>query len=403
MFKLSQNAKLITIVVIISFFVGGFAGVVFNFLITDLIKTTFTPIVEIFRPKEEVVKQVVSTIEEESATITAVKKISPSVVSVIVTKELSKYKDTNGFEFGDFFFPFEFQAPEGKEKTQVGGGSGFIVSSDGLILTNRHVVSDKDAQYTVITSDGKTYDTKVLAVDTLLDLAIVKIEGQNLPMAELGDSNTIEVGQTIVAIGNALSEYPNTVTKGIVSAKGRRVVAGGYAGSEIIEEAIQIDAAINPGNSGGPIVNLKGEVVGVATAMTAGGQLIAFAIPINAAKTVVESVKKFGKIVRPWLGVRYILINSELKQRKNLPFDYGAWIVRGESAEDAAVIPGSPADKAGLGENNIILEVNGIKVTESQSLSNLLSKYNPGDEITLKVYKKGETEDVRVKLEERRE
>lgn len=409
MYKFSSNTKFIILVILVSFFVGGFAGVVFNFLSADLAQTTLAPLIKILS-RQGAEKYQISQMAEESATISSVKKITPSVVSIAITKELVKYKQMSGFEgtpfeeyFGSVPFNFGFDVPSGTEKTKIGGGTGFIVSPDGMILTNRHVVEDEEAEYTVITSSGKTYNAKILAADTLLDLAIIKIDAAGLPVASLGDSDKIEIGQTVISIGNALSEYPNTVTKGIVSAQGRRVLAGGYSGSEIIEEAIQIDAAINPGNSGGPIVDLQGNVIGIATAMTAGGESIGFAIPVNAAKKAIESVQKFGKILRPWLGVRYVLINQELKQSQNLPFAYGAWIIRGEATTDTAVVPGSPADKAGLEENNIILEVGGVKVDENHSLSSLLSKYNPGDEVDLKVYQKGEAKNIKVKLEERKE
>ncbi len=410
MYKFSSNTKLIILVILVSFFVGGFAGAVFSFLSADLAQMTLAPFIKIFRSEQEAGKYQISQMAEESATISAVKKITPSVVSIVITKELVKYKKMSGFEgtlfeefFGSMPFTFGFDVPSGKEKMKIGGGTGFTVSEDGMILTNRHVVEDEEAEYTVITSSGKTYDAKVLAVDTLLDLALIKISAAGLSVARLGDSDKIEIGQTVIAIGNALSEYPNTVTKGIVSAQGRRVVAGGASGSGIIEEAIQIDAAINPGNSGGPIVDLQGDVIGIATAMTMNGKSIGFAIPVNAAKKAIESVQKFGKIMRPWLGVRYVLINQELKTSKNLPFAFGAWLIRGEATTDTAVVPGSPADKAGLEENNIILEVGGVKVNENHSLSSLLSKYNPGDEVDLKVYQKGETKNIKVKLEERKE
>ncbi|RLB87157.1 MAG: hypothetical protein DRH10_09570, partial [Deltaproteobacteria bacterium] len=227
------------------------------------------------------------------------------------------------------------------------------------------------------------------------------IEAKNLPTLELGDSDKIEIGQTVIAIGNALGEFRNTVTKGVISGIGRTITAGDSRGrSEMIESAIQTDAAINPGNSGGPIVNLAGQVIGINTAISSQGQLLGFAIPINEAKRVINSVEKYGKIVRPFLGVRYILNNPEFAKKNQLKVDYGAIIVRGETVKDFAVIPGSPADKAGLQENDIILEVNGTKIERGNSLAKLLSKYAPGDEVTLKVLSKGKEKEVKVKLEE---
>lgn len=355
-------------------------------------------------------KQVVLEIEEESATIKAVKKLSPSVVSIIISKDLSNSYNSTGpniFPFDDFF---EFNPPQnrqnqpnngGAKKQEVGGGTGFIISKDGLILTNKHVVSDEEAEYTVLTNDGKRYEAKVLATDLFNDLAIVKIKSNNLPVVELGDSDRLQIGQTVIAIGNSLAEYRNTVTKGVISGIGRRVEAGdGRGRSEVLEEAIQTDAAINPGNSGGPLLNLAGQVIGVNTAINQEGQLIGFAIPINQAKQVIESVKKYGKIIRPFLGVRYIILNEEIAKENNLEVKYGALIIRGQKETDLAIVPGSPADKANLKENDIILEVNGEKIDEKHQLAKIISKYRPGDEIELKVWHKGVGKKVKLKLEE---
>ncbi len=355
-------------------------------------------------------------VKEESATIDAVKKVSPTVVSIIISKELSQYYNTNSSSpFDDFFFgsPFGNTAPpqtenpdsgsgkEGNKKTQIGGGTGFIISQDGLILTNKHVVSDESAEYSVITNDGKEYSAKILATDFLNDLAVVKIEAENLPVVEFGDSDSLDLGQTVIAIGNSLGEYKNTVTKGVVSGIGRRIEAGDGRGmSEIIDGAIQTDAAINPGNSGGPLINLSGQVIGINTAVNSDGQLIGFAIPINQAKKAVESVKKNGKIVRPFLGVRYVMNNETIAKENSLKVNYGALIVRGDKNTDLAVVPGSPADKADLVENDIILEVNGVKVEGDNNLAKILGNYQPEDEIELKISHKGAEKTVKVKLEE---
>lgn len=354
-------------------------------------------------------------VKEESATIDAVKKVSPTVVSIIISKELSQYNTNSSSPFDEFFFgsPFGNIAPPSagnpdsgsnkgeSKKTQVGGGTGFIISQDGLILTNKHVVSDESAEYSVITNGGKEYFAKILATDFLNDLAVVKIEAKNLPVVEFGDSDSLELGQTVIAIGNSLGEYKNTVTKGVVSGIGRRIEAGDGRGmSEIIDGAIQTDAAINPGNSGGPLINLLGQVIGINTAVNSEGQLVGFAIPINQAKRAVESVKKNGKIVRPFLGVRYVLVNDQIAKENSLKVNYGALIVRGDKNTDLAVVPGSPADKADLAENDIILEVDGVKIEGDDNLAKVLGNYQPGDEIGLKVSHKGEEKTVKVTLEE---
>jgi len=322
-------------------------------------------------------------------------------------------------EFEQFFGqPFEFQIPQyrqkGTEKKEIGGGTGFIISKDGMILTNKHVVLDKEAEYTVFTNDGKSYPAKVLARDPLQDLAIIKIEREKVvdkegsftlksfPVAKLGNSDKLQIGQTVIAIGNALGEFRNTVSVGVVSGLGRTITASGGGLVETLEDVIQTDAAINKGNSGGPLLNLEGEVIGINTAMVQEAQSIGFAIPINKAKKDIKQVKTLGKIVYPFLGVRYVLITKKIQKENNLPVDYGAWITKGSNGE-AAIFPGSAAEKAGLNENDIILEFNGEKITTDNSLAKIISKYNPGDRVTLKVLRAGKEKIFQVTLGERSE
>ncbi len=402
--------KIIAFSLIISFLIGGISGAVLGNLTGNLAAQR---LLSQYKPSNNL-RPVVS--KEEAATIKVVKEVKPAVVSIVISKDLSKYYSSTGpdiFPFEDFFdfsFPFDFKfySPENQKKNKgeniqpVGWGTGFIISSDGLILTNKHVVNDEDAEYSVVTNDEKKYKAKVLARDPLNDIALLKIKAKNLTTVKLGDSDKVEIGQSVIAIGNALGEYRNTVTKGVISGVGRTIVAGDTLGrSETLSDVIQTDAAINPGNSGGPLLNLQGEVIGINTAISRQGQLIGFAIPINLAKPVIESVKKYGKIVRPFLGVRYILINKNIAQKNKLKVDYGALIVRGRNPEDLAVIPGSPADKAGLTENDIILEVNGKKVNEKHPLSYLISQYHPGDKVKLKVLSKGKEKTVIVNLGKR--
>ena len=356
--------------------------------------------------------------DESQLTVDVVKHVSPAVVSIIVSKDVSKmYNQTGSLSpFEEFFKEFGGLPPEtvpqqpaapapksrpNKNMQVVGGGSGFIVRADGLIVTNKHVVDDDAAEYAVVLNNGKQYSAKVLAKDAYLDVAVIKIEATGLPTVSFGNSDNLAIGQTVVAIGNALGEYKNSVTRGIVSGIKRRVVAGtNGGGSEVIEEAIQTDAAINPGNSGGPLLNLSGEVVGINTAVNQQGQAVGFALPINSVKNIIVSVEKTGRIVRPWLGVRYVLVNKEIAEANKISVDYGALLIKGTKSAELAVMPGSPADKAGLAENDIILEVNGKKVTEENTLSTLVGKFKVGDEINLKVLHKGETKDVKLKLEE---
>lgn len=411
--------KLFIIVLIVSFLVGGITGGIAGLLssayLINYLPSSLTPIIQKIVKEKPVGKETVKI--EESSAVSAVKKMSPSVVSIVISKDVTRYYQSPGSSpfddffnddfFGEFGSPFKFYTPnkiEPKtEKEEVGWGSGFIISSDGLALTNKHVVSDEKAEYTAVTNDGKKYKAKILAVDSMNDIAIIKIEAKNLTPVELGDSDKLQIGQTVIAIGNALGEYRNTVTKGVISGIGRTIVAGDTFGrSETLENVIQTDAAINPGNSGGPLINLDGQVVGINTAVSQSGQLIGFAIPINEAKSVIESVKKYGKIVRPFLGVRYLIINEAIAKANNLSINYGALIQRGENVGDLAVIPGSPADKAGLAENDIILEVNGRKIDERLSLAKEIAKYKPGDEIELKILSKGKEKKAKVKLEERK-
>lgn len=427
--KNSNSLKIIIISLIVSLIIGAGAG-----LVTSIytFKSLAPSLEENMAPTEEVLPEKSNIfIKEEDLVVKIVEQVNPSVVSIVVSQYVERYYspsfpffEDDFFNFEPFGFEFEFfpgpRIPETwppeeplpgepeepmpeqeKEKIEIGGGTGFVVSSDGLILTNKHVVSEENADYTVVTNDGHKYEAEVLATDPFNDLALLKVEGIDLKPLVLGDSDNIVIGQTVIAIGNALGEYRNTVTKGVISGIGRTITAGDSRGfSETLENVIQTDAAINFGNSGGPLINLEGEVIGINTAIASQGQLIGFAIPINQAKTAIESVNKYGKIVRPFLGVRYILIDETIAKENNLPVNYGALIVRGEKITDLAVIPGSPADIAGLTENDIILEFDGQKITTDNSLSKIIRQYQPGDEVSLKVLKKGEEKIIKVTLDQ---
>jgi len=241
---------------------------------------------------------------------------------------------------------------------------------------------------------------KVLARDSLNDIAVIKIEANDLKYLEFGNSDNLKAGQTAIAIGNPLMEFDNSVSVGVISGLSRSIVAGDrMAGeSEQLEGVIQTDAAINPGNSGGPLLNIKGEVVGVNVAI-ANGNNLAFSIPANFVKKIFDSVKETGKIIRPYLGIRYITVTEELKDKNKLSVDYGILVTRGEKVEDLAVIPASPADKVGLVENDIVLEIDGKKIDNELSFARIISEKNVGDQIKLKVLHKGKEKNVTVKLE----
>ncbi len=342
--------------------------------------------------------------EEESATTDAVEKVRPAVVSVVITKDLSKmYGQFYDDNFFSPFFKITPPAENGDGKQEIGGGTGFFASSDGMIITNKHVVQDKDADYTVITQSGDKYEARVLARDPVEDFAVLKVDGENFPTVELGDSDTLKVGQTVIAIGNSLGQYQNSVTKGIVSGLGRDITAGDSSGrsSEKLQNIIQTDAAINQGNSGGPLISLSGQVVGINTAVDFSGQLVGFALPVDEIKDELNSVRETGKIKKPYLGVRYVLLDEEIAKKNDFSYSYGALVVRGENVTDLAVAPGSPADIAGIEENDIILEVNGSKINSDNDLSSYVQSFKVDDVIRLKIWHDGEEKQVEMKLMER--
>ncbi len=376
-----------------------------NFSLKELLKT---------KPQQNI--QPVKVVSEQSQVIDVVKKASPAVVSIVASAEVPTFETyyQNPFGnapqgFGDFF---NFRVPQrrqnGTEEVRIGAGTGFLVSADGYIVTNGHVVSNKDAKYVVYLNDkdskGEKIEAKVLARDPNTDLAILKIDRNNLPHLDFSDSTKLQVGQTAITIGYALGEFDNTVSKGVISGLSRSITAGGLgAPAEQLKNLIQTDAAVNPGNSGGPMLDIEGNVIGVNVAM-ANAENIGFAILGNDAKRSFEEVKangKIAKIKKAFLGVRYVILDKEIQKKNNLPYDYGALIVRGEKMTDLAVVPGSPADKAGLMENDIILEVNGRKINSRNILADLIEKYKGNDKIKLKIYHKGKVKDVELILDEK--
>jgi S1-C subfamily serine protease len=340
----------------------------------------------------------------EAKVISTVQENSPSVVSITVSKNMPVYGYSDPYQgfYGDpFGLYFETPQIKGYEMQKIGEGSGFIVSEDGLVLTNKHVASDKGAEYTVIMSDRKEYAAKVLAADPVQDIAILKIEGSGFRPVKFGSSSDLQIGQTVIAIGNALGEFPNTVSTGVISGLSRTITAsdGQSQNAETLDNVIQTDAAINSGNSGGPLLNISGEVIGINTAMSSQGQGIGFALPIDLAKRDIEQVKKDGKISYPFLGIQYTLVDAEAVKENGLSVDYGALIIKG-SKNSSAIIAGSPASKAGLKEGDVILEFNGEKISEENSLSKIISKFLPGDKVNLKILRSGKEMPISVTLGE---
>ena len=399
--KTGVSKKTIIVIIALTIFLSSVFGAVFGFISSQTADFIFSKILNRGSDSEkEIIIGKQKIIQEESAVIDVVEKASPTVISIVITKDVPQFKSY--FEFFNRGWGGQQEEPE-TEKQKVGGGSGFIVSADGMVVTNKHVVEDIEADYTVITSDGKEYPAKVLARHPSVDVAIIKIEGDNFPVLELGDSDSLKIGQTAIAIGNPLGEFSNSVSRGIVSGLKRDLVAGsGYGKTERLSNIIQTDAAINPGNSGGPLLNISGQAIGVNVAMAQGAENIGFALPINEVKKTIQQVKDNGKISIPFLGVRYIILNKSIQKENDLPFDYGALVLRGEKITDLAVVPGSPADKTDIVENDIILEINNEKITEKNQLSNIIVEYNAGDEVILKIWHKGEDKEVKVKLEERK-
>ena len=358
---------------------------------------------------------------EQDFIVKAVEKVSSAVVSVIATKDLPVFEQyfVNPFgqdEFFKQFFPPEllpnFQVPQyrqkGTENKQISTGTGFFISVDGLIATNKHVVADKEAVYWIIMNDGKKLKAKVLALDSLQDVAILKID-EDVPPASgynfvpLGDSENIKVGQTVIAIGNALGEFQNTVSVGVISGLRRSIIASSATGGdEVLQELIQTDAAINPGNSGGPLLDLSGKAIGINTAIAQGAENVGFALPINLVKKDLADIKQFGKIEYAYLGIRYALINAQVKEEKKLSVDYGALLSKGPK-DEPAVMANSPAGKMGLKEGDIVLEFNGVKITQSNTLSSLINRHRAGEKITLKVLREGKESNFSGTLEPRPE
>lgn len=326
-------------------------------------------------------------VSEESVTIDVVKKVTPAVVTIGVTRNQPVF---------DPFDPFGFFAqPRGSRQVKQDIGSGFVVRTDGLVVTNRHVVADINAKYRVVTADNKSFDVGKIYRDPNNDLAILKINSNNLPTVELGDSDKLQVGQFAIAIGTALGEFRSTVTTGVISGLGRGITAGSpFEGAEKLENVIQTSAAINPGNSGGPLLSSSGQVIGVNVAVAAEGQNIGFALPVNLVK---DSLKVFetsgGQFpARAFLGVQYRMITRDLAILNEIP----------EGAYVQEVVVDGPADRAGVQKGDIITKFAGQNVRgDDNSLAKLISGKKPGETVELSLYRDdGKTLTIKATLSE---
>lgn len=337
-----------------------------------------------FRTNSSANRESTTIISEESATIEAIHKALPSVVTIRIDKTTTTPGRLELDPF-DPFSPFR-RIPSSSEKIEQNIGSGFVIDKDGLIVTNKHVVADKEATYKVLTNDNKTLDVKKISRDPLNDLAILKIDANNLIPLPFADSSKLKLGQHVIAIGTPLGEFTNTVTSGIVSGLGRGITAGSPYEQfvERLDNVIQTDAAINPGNSGGALINLSGQVVGVNTAVSGQGQNIGFAIPITVVKDVIKNFdKKAGTINRPFVGIRYQIISNPA----------GAQIIE--------VVPGSPAQKAGIQEGDVITEFEGatIKSADDKTIREKIASHKVGDKLSVKILRNGEKMEKTIVLE----
>lgn len=327
----------------------------------------------------------VRVVSEESVVIEVVDKLSPSVVTIGIERQRSVVQ----YDPFDPFGMLQQPQQQGSETEKADIGSGFIVSSDGLIVTNKHVVSTPNAKYQVITTDNKTYQVENIYRDPANDIAIVKIQASGLTPVEMGDSDKIKVGQTVIAMGTPLGEFRGSVTKGIVSGLGRGITAGSpfEGAAEQIDNVIQTDAAINPGNSGGPLVNSGSQVIGVSTAVASGAENIGFALPINLVKSALDNFKKTGSFDRAFLGVSYRMIDRNLAIMNEIP--QGAYV------QD--IVEGSGAANAGVKVGDIITHIDGQRLQDT-SLSEIINKKKIGDRVTLKIWRDGKEQDLSVIL-----
>lgn len=322
-------------------------------------------------------KNRISVVDEESVATKVVEKSSLSVVTVSANKDVL---DTLSLD---------------TKNVEKDIGTGFIVSSDGLIVTNKHVVADTSAKYKVIIGKDETVEVKNIYRDPINDLAILKVDKTGLTPVEMGDSGELKVGQTVIAIGTALGEFRSTVTKGVISGLSRGITASGDGvTTEKLDDVIQTDAAINPGNSGGPLFNSVGQVIGVNVATSQNGQSIGFALPINLVKSSIDNFRKTGEFDRPYLGVAYKMISKKVASENNLPV--GAFV--------QTIVKDSPADKAGLKTGDIITEVDSKKITDTSKdtfVVEIINQKKIGDTLKIKYFRDKTDTEVEVKLEKK--
>lgn len=311
-------------------------------------------------------EEVIYSLQE--SIIQASEKVAPAVANIRIVQ----------FTYDSFF----------RIVPREGQGSGVIFSNEGYILTNEHVIHEA-REIKVVLPDGREFEGKFIGSDPSVDLAVVKIEAKNLPLAELGDSDKLRPGEFCIAIGNPFG-LQNTLTFGVISAIGRNIR---LTPGKVLENLIQTQAPINPGNSGGPLINLAGEVIGINTAIIPYAQGIGFAIPINTAKEIIDELIERGRVMRPWLGIYPVCVTPQVKERFNLSVDSGCYIVK--------VVPKSPAEKGGIKEGDVIVKINDQDIRTPEGLTQIIKTKKIGEEITLLILREGEHKTIRVKLAER--
>lgn len=359
------------IVILVSLFGGAVSNRLFGYRLLD----------KFFPPRKtdglKIPSQTQRIVYEESVVIDVAERVSPSVVTI----GISKTSKPVPFPELPFFFGFPQPQPN-EQKVEQDIATGFIITQDGLIVTNKHVVADTQAKYKVITKDDKTYEVKKIYRDPANDIAILKVDTSGFKPVELGDSSKLKVGQFVIAIGTALGEFRDTVTTGVVSGIGRSITAGspleGYV--ERLDDVIQTSAAINPGNSGGPLLNSAGQVIGINVAVAAEGQNVGFALPINIVKESIDNFNKTGQFSRPFLGVRYRMISREVAILNEVP----------EGAYVQEVVSGSPAERAGIKQGDILTHLDGQRITDANGgLAKLISGKKVGDRAEITLWRNG--------------
>lgn len=392
----TNNKKMMVGVILGSFLMGIAGGVGSSFLMIQNSENGSDP------------TQTEVNYVEESSMIDAQEKVAPAVVSIV------EFIDVSSFQQQQQWSPFgngDTKRTDETNLTEVAGGTGFIIDPSGIVVSNKHVVEDEKGIYKAYLNDGTEFDLTIEALDPGNDFAILQlvipedaseemkaIEG-NFPYVTLGDSSTLQVGQQVIAIGNALAEYQNTTTAGIISATGRKIVASdGFGDTSTLYGLIQTDAAINQGNSGGPLVNLAGEVVGINTAVDSSAQGIGFAIPINDVKSALESWQETGEILRPMMGVRYVMLVRARAKTLGITVNHGALIIGDPDTGESPIVEGGPAEAAGLKALDVILSVEGEELGLDYTLQDAVLRHQVGDKVKMEVWRDGETFEVEVEL-----